>query len=576
MLSLVTILQRSPRLPPAAAAISPRRALPVAWLCAGLVAGLLAGIGSAAAQVAPRTASTRDSVSVDRLLDEARRAAHDDRNRESAELFARVIAADPARRPALLMEYGDQLSYSGRAQDAVPLFREALARAEATGNTADRHRARLGLALGLSWSGALRAAQAEYRTLVASDANDREARLGLARVLAWRDRLAAATREYDVLLTHDPRDFEARRERTRVTSWRGRNRAAVNEAVALRGERPGDAQTALILTDAYVWSGRPVLARAVLDSALARSPGTDDLVARRAVLRHAVAGAVTVSNAHSRQSDQMDITTSRAVALLPLAGGQSSVEMVVEQQAYRPLAGAGVDVTEPGIAVRIRPDAGFEWNVNVFASRLAPIGGTVRWLGRGDTWITFWPSDYVRADIGVNRALLDNVRSLEQAVSVSSGSASVDLLPTEWAKVSVRVKGGHLSDDNSYRQGQVEAAVRPTTHPTLWFGARLNSTSYAHVAQNGYFSPTRFVSAMAMAHVTGVFARLAYDVDGSYGKEYSTPYGDKPAGSASARLEWPREGRLSVALVARTFSSKLASSSGFSRTTLGAEMHAHW
>lgn len=540
------------------------------------VAAVLAIAAPAHAQVAPPAAPAGDSAQVDRLLDEARRAAREDRNRESAALFARVIAAAPARRSALLMEYADQLSYSGRARDAVPLFREALARAEAAGNAPDRHRARLGLALGLSWSGALGDALTEYRALVASDANDREARLGLARVLAWRDRLSAAAAEYRVLIARDARDYEARRELARVTSWRGRQREAIASLLALRAERRGDAQVSLILADAYRWTGRPALALATLDTALVRSPGADDLVTLRSALRHSMARTARIVNEHSRQSDQLDITTSVATVHLPMARGQSSMDMIVDRQTYRPQSGAGIDVSQPGVAVRLRPGAAWEWNAIAYAVRLAPTGSAARSLGRGDTWLTWWPSDYVRVDIGANRAILDNVRSLTQAISVTSGSASVDLMPTEWAKFSLRTRAGRYTDDNAYRQGQFEAAFRPTNHPTTWMGARVTSIGFAHVTQNGYFSPTRFVSAVGTAHVNGVLGRVDYDVDGSYGMEYSTPYGDKPAGSASARLGWPHDGRVTMNLVGRTFSSKLASSSGFSRTTLGAELHAHW
>ncbi|WP_166802132.1 hypothetical protein, partial [Microvirga pakistanensis] len=57
------------------------------------------------------------------VIEQARQAASTNDNREAARLFEQAIASAPERRGELLLEYADQVSYSGRPADAVPLYR---------------------------------------------------------------------------------------------------------------------------------------------------------------------------------------------------------------------------------------------------------------------------------------------------------------------------------------------------------------------------------------------------------------------------------------------------------------------
>ena len=55
------------------------------------------------------------------VVERARQAASTNDNNEAARLFEQAIAASPERRGELLLEYADQLAYSGRPAEAVPL-----------------------------------------------------------------------------------------------------------------------------------------------------------------------------------------------------------------------------------------------------------------------------------------------------------------------------------------------------------------------------------------------------------------------------------------------------------------------
>ncbi|MFC4170792.1 hypothetical protein ACFOYU_01780 [Microvirga sp. GCM10011540] len=73
------------------------------------------------------TASPVFAQSPEEIVEDARRAAGTNDNREAARLFEQAIGLAPGRRGEWLVEYADQLAYSGRPAEAVPLYRERLA-----------------------------------------------------------------------------------------------------------------------------------------------------------------------------------------------------------------------------------------------------------------------------------------------------------------------------------------------------------------------------------------------------------------------------------------------------------------
>jgi tetratricopeptide (TPR) repeat protein len=166
------------------------------------------------------------------LVEEARQAARENRNAESAELFAKAIAAEPGERPALLREYADQLTYSGQSAEAVVLFREFLS---AEHSAEERQRAERGLALALLWSGeAEEAATAWQRILDAApddaDArkNLREALVNAARAAAARNQNARAADYFARAAAADPaRRQEILREYADQLTYAGRSAEAV-------------------------------------------------------------------------------------------------------------------------------------------------------------------------------------------------------------------------------------------------------------------------------------------------------------------------------------------------------------
>jgi hypothetical protein len=148
------------------------------------------GVGlAAAAEPAPAGA---DSAAIDaagawRAVDAAREAAGQDRHQKAAHRFLEALNRDARLVPTVADELAYQKLWREDAEKAIFYFRRYLARHPDRENRDVRR----GLALALSWSGRQDQAVALYRELLAKDADDHAARLGLGRALIWDNRLAA-------------------------------------------------------------------------------------------------------------------------------------------------------------------------------------------------------------------------------------------------------------------------------------------------------------------------------------------------------------------------------------------------
>lgn len=115
------------------------------------------------------------------LIKLAREAAQHQKNKESADYFQQAIESDPNQRLELLREFADQLSYSKRAEEAIPLYREFLASNPLSEE--EMKKAYLGLARALNWTNHYRESLEVYDFLLALDSNQADARKERSEVL---------------------------------------------------------------------------------------------------------------------------------------------------------------------------------------------------------------------------------------------------------------------------------------------------------------------------------------------------------------------------------------------------------
>jgi tetratricopeptide (TPR) repeat protein len=504
------------------------------------------------------------------IIEAARAAARADKNAESAELFKKVIEKDPSLRMVVLRELADQMTYSGRAKDAVPLYKEFLA----SGNLSPEQGrwARLGLALALSWSGQLTASMMEYSREIARAPKDVEARLGRARVFSWMDMFAESKAEYNYVLRLDPANAEAQKGLARVDSWRGRQREAQARLSSFVREHPNDAEARILLAQSQDWMGRPDLAEEGLQEVLRQSPGNQDAQRKLAEINLRKRPDTRVDFRVSTQSDGLVITQLNIEQNFRFNGGRTTVGPRFQNYFFDAERDVdNVSVKRPGLFARHRFNNWSEINGDIFLDSVkAKRAGVERKILTYDTWLTLWPNDVLRFDISSSRTTFDNVKSLTQRLTATYAGASADYTPTEKMKFSGRYNYGFFSDENRRQWWQFEGERRVRNNPRLLVGGRYTGISFARQLDNGYFNPKIYQSIVGTLHTWGNLRnRFYYDFDGSYGFEHAEPGGDKPLYSAGTRLTYRFTKRFELSGVLQRFSSRQASSSGFARTTAG-------
>ena len=215
------------------------------------------------------------------LIGKARDAAWSDRNAEAVTLYEDAFDADPALRAANLREYADQLTYSGRAAEAVPLYRQVLG---GRASRAERRTAQRGLALALGWSGQAEAAVAAWDLVLEADPGDADARHNRDRLLreaaeaaARSDRNARSAELYERVIeaTDAPSVGLVRSyaDQLLYSGQHARARRLYDDILATPGVSESDRNTARRgRALALQWSGAPEAAAAEWNRVLAADP----------------------------------------------------------------------------------------------------------------------------------------------------------------------------------------------------------------------------------------------------------------------------------------------------------------
>lgn len=480
------------------------------------------------------------SEAADGLVTRARAAAHGDRNGESARLFEEALRIDPSIRPAILREYADQLTYSGDARRAIPLFREFLAVPQPA---AEQLRARLGLALALSWS----------------------------------DRNRESKQEYERALALDPSNEDSQRSLGRVQSWRGKQRDARARLSRFLAGHPDDTEALFLRAQANVWSGRSDLAAADLDRLLASKPAHEGARKLNEQLRRDSRPAGVVSSRRSTQSDGLRIHDTELRHEWTSHEGLRTAGASYARLDFDPPAGDDVAIDRISGTFRERWGDGFELNARPALEFVHATRGTAATELTWNAWGTWWPSDDWRFDLSSSRATLDNIRSLRAGILTTGASLSADYTPDENTRITPRLAIDRYTDGNRRTFGQLELERRVYNHPRVLAGARLTSFRFSRQLDHGYFDPSGYRSAALTLHTYGTLAgRLEYDVSGAAGVERIASEGTKPLRIGGANLSYPLTPRLRAEAGFDAFSSRQASSSGFSRRTLHAGLRALW
>ena len=523
----------------------------------------------------PRDTDARKNL-FDATVGAARLAARSNQNSRSATLFEHALATAPHRRLEILREYADQLTYSERAAQAVPLYQEVLDQARL--DPAGRRQASLGLALAQSWSGDLTGAFVTYDAILREQPQDVEARLGRGRVLSWMGRHDESLREYEFVLALDPGSREGIRGAAREESYLGRHRSALARLEPLLSGQlsPADAEALNVAARARYWMGRPDAAAQMANLILQWDPRNRDAAALLVEIRRSQQPETAIQASVSEQNDGLSIRRGSVLQSFTLNEGLTTLGVQGRLWDFVPRAGPSVTLRALGLAGRHRFTDALEINSQVFLNELTS-AHVEHVRVTHDTWITFWPNDYLRFDLGANRNYFDDVRSLRRDIVMDTFGLSVDVTPDQNTRLTSRASYGLISDGNRRLFGQLEAERRIWNRPNLFVGAKLTGFDFARQVDNGYFNPDWLVAAEGMLRLQFTLnGRLDVNLRGSAGSERS-PDGQKPIYSGALQLSYRPTDQLNLsAEVSYQESSSVGGGGGFRRATVGGSLQYRW
>jgi tetratricopeptide (TPR) repeat protein len=524
----------------------------------------LAGGLPAAASTGGEAEAAREAT-LQATLQAALAAARADRHAEAIEAYRRAIEAAPARRQEWLLAWADQHTWAGRLDEAATLYREALLRLDPAG----RQQARIGLARALSWAERHAEALAVYDEALAAFPADREAQLGRARVLSWSDRQAEALAQYQATLRDHPGDEDALRGIGRVQSWRGRHRAAVAEMQALLQRRPHDREATGVLAESLAWMGRSDRALPVLRAQLAADPGDRQAAALLQKLSPGLQPETSLDWRDFDQSDGLRIVEQSLATRLPLADGRGHVALRYARAAFEPPATPARDLRlqRPGLEGRYRFNDAWEWNGTVWREQIdARDRGARHRLWTHDTYLTWWPGDALRLDLGSQRWTFDSEEALRKGLSATQLKLSADWLPDELTRLSLRLNRARHSDDNRREGWQLEAERRVWHTPRVHLGYRHTGYGFSLPGQGGYFNPERYRSNELTLQASGwVGDRIGWQLRWAQGREDARPGDARPIRSGSASLSWALDPALAVEAAYDYSTSRTLATGGFQR-----------
>lgn len=308
-----------------------------------------------------------------------------DRHAEAIAAYRAAIAADSSLEPALRFSIGEQLLWSDRAGEALPLIRSV---AEARPHDIEAQKA---LGLAYRWTDRLKEAEEVYRRLLAANPRDREAREGLAETLLWQGRFRAATDEFRRVLETNPND---------------------NEAL-------------VALSRARLFLDLPEEAAVYADRAVAAAPGNRDALDQVRRIRERTARHAAFEARGSNDSDELTIfDLSLALRARPARG--VDLEAAGRQLFFRqgsPGKTANIDGEDSvdgsggSLALSYRASPALAFRAGAGAMRY-DVAGFSPWTGHAGVAVE--PADTVRFSLDWERSHFDSILSLQNKVTADT------------------------------------------------------------------------------------------------------------------------------------------------------------
>lgn len=420
-----------------------------------------------------------------------------------------VASAMPASELDELARTAQQLSWEQRFDEALEIYAEVLARDPA------HPLARIEQAKVLSWSGRFDEATAAFRAVLEEAPGDLEARLGLARVLSWSGRYAEARAEYERVLAARPGDGDALLGVAQTWAWSGdldKARSAYEEAGRAA---PDSKYVALGLAYLDLWQGSHATARARAERLAGQYPGDDDVRELVLATRRATAPWARASWDQVDDSDRNLLTTSRLQAgVTPVWGPALG------------LSYADYDVRTAGRTGSIRSLQGTATFVPALGHSLEFMLGRDRLelAGFDDHDVTDWglrwrfplPSGWSGNLDARREPFRYSVPLIENRIVIDSYTAAAGGPLGERWRMAGEISHWRASDDNARLAAELGAHRRHMRgEQAIEAGLQLRWLDWDEHLDTGYFDPSDFFAWGVVARTFGPVPgrpRLDYDL----------------------------------------------------------------
>lgn len=502
------------------------------------------------------------SADVQSLVNDGNAAAHRDDHAEAISDYQKAIKLDPSVRESLLLKLGQQYLWSGQSAAAADLLGEFVKK-----HSADCS-ARSTYALALSWANRLKEAETMYRDIRNNCPElSLDAALGQARVLRWRERNRAAAKIYKQVEKNgtSAQQNDAKLGIALTELAQDENRTARDTFRQLASEPKPDpsAIEGLAVSDLHL--GMPEAARHDLEIGTADNVHTPQLAALSEDIGSLTAPSITPTFNFFRDADGTTYYGGELRGNYSFAPRTTSEAFVGSSDldgAFGPINGRWT-----GAAIEHRFNETFdlrtEGRFNEFSeASFNPL------TGEADAVIT--PADNTRIDLAAARILIwDNQPALLHHLIGTFGSVGLDQRFTAADRLSLAVDATQWSEGNRRMRYRITPGHTFEGVPSLTLSLPFLYQTYDRGFDFGLFSPPGYIELAPAADVSFRRAHIwTFDFYGRLGGQKETYQPWKPLGTFRARVARDLHGKWGMFAEFAHSSSNVASSSGFSRTSM--------
>jgi Tfp pilus assembly protein PilF len=504
-------------------------------------------------------AQTTDAQS---LINEGNAAAHRDDHAEAIRDYQQAIKIDPSVRDSLLLKLGQQYLWSGQSAPAADLLGEYVKK-----NPADCS-AKSVFSLSLSWSNRLKEAQQTYRDIRSNCPElSLDAALGEARILRWRDRNRAAAKIYkDVETKGTPAQQNDARLGLALTKLaQDQNRGARSDFRRLTSQTNPDpsAIEGLAVSDLHL--GMPDHARDDLQIGASQNVHSSQLNDLSEHITSLTSPGITPAFVFFHDGDGTNYVGGEvrgAFGWFPrthaetFAGGSDLDGSLGQINSYW-----------TGAALEHRFNETFSVRTEGRFNQFSEVHFNP-FTGEGDAVIT--PTDKTRIDLAVARILIwDNQAALVNHLIGTFGSVGLDQRITTADRISLAFDATGWSEGNRRLRYRVSPAHTFEGIPRITLSLPVLYQTYDQGFNFGLFSPPGYVEVAPAIELAFRKARVwSFDFYGRIGAQKETHEDWKPLGTFQARVQRDLKNKWGMAASFAHSSSNVASSSGFSRTSV--------